>query len=108
VTVVREPTYFILAALLDGPLHGYAIAARARELSGERVRLGAGTLYGALNRLVEEGLVVEQSEEVVSGRRRRYYAISDGGRSAVSAEAERLHDAAAAVRSRVGSQVAPA
>jgi PadR family transcriptional regulator PadR len=47
---LRPASYFVLAALLDGPLHGYAIAARARELSGGEVRLTAGTLYGALER----------------------------------------------------------
>ena len=48
---MREPTYFLLAGLLDGPRHGYAIAQVARELSDGRVGLSAGTLYGALDRL---------------------------------------------------------
>ena len=45
---LRESTYFILAALLDGPRHGYAIVKEVEQLSGGRVRLSAGTLYGAL------------------------------------------------------------
>ena len=48
---VRRSTYFVLAALLDGPLHGYAIIGRAAELSGGDVRLSTGTLFGALDRL---------------------------------------------------------
>jgi PadR family transcriptional regulator, regulatory protein PadR len=48
---MREPTYFVLASLLDGPLHGYAIIQRSEELSGGRVRLATGTLYTALDRL---------------------------------------------------------
>ena len=40
---MREPTYFVLASLLDGPLHGYAIIQRTKELSGGRVRLATGT-----------------------------------------------------------------
>ena len=98
---MREPTYFILASLLEGRLHGYAIADRAAELSGGRVRLGAGTLYGALGRLVQEGLVTESGEEVVDGRRRRYHEISDAGRAAVVEEASRLRASAGVVEERV-------
>ena len=47
---IRRSTYFVLAALLDGPLHGYAIIGRAAELSGGEVRLSTGTLFGALDR----------------------------------------------------------
>ncbi len=97
---VRRPSYFILAALLDGPLHGYAIAARAGELSGGDVRLSAGTLYGALDRLAAEGLIVEAGEEVVQGRRRRFHRLTDAGRDAVIAEAARLRAAADVVDRR--------
>jgi len=61
---MRDPTYFVLAALLAGPLHGYAIIKRAGELSGGRVRLATGTLYTALDRLTAEGHV-EQAAAVV-------------------------------------------
>ncbi len=54
---MREPTYFVLAALMSGPLHGYAIMKRAGELSAGRVRLATGTLYTALDRLTAEGQV---------------------------------------------------
>lgn len=97
---LREPTYFLLAALLDGPLHGYAIAEAAAELSGGRVRLTAGTLYGALDRLVREQLVEENGDEVVAGRRRRYYALTGDGRTLLLEEAERLRSAAAVVETR--------
>jgi DNA-binding PadR family transcriptional regulator len=60
---MREPTYFVLAALLAGPLHGYAIIKRAGELSGGRVRLATGTLYTALDRLTAEGHVELVSED---------------------------------------------
>ena len=97
---LREPTYFLLAALLDGPAHGYAIAEAAGELSGGRVRLTAGTLYGALDRLVREQLVEQRGDEVVAGRRRRYYALTDDGRARLLEEAERLRSAAAVVEAR--------
>lgn len=97
---MREPTYFLLVALVDGPLHGYGIAQRAKELSDGRVTLTAGTLYGALDRLVEAAQLVVDREEVVDGRKRRYYRITDTGLHLMSEEAERMR-AAAAVGQRV-------
>jgi PadR family transcriptional regulator, regulatory protein PadR len=91
---MREPTYFVLASLLDGPLHGYAIIKRAEELSSGRIRLATGTLYTALDRLTAEGNVEFVREEVVDGRIRRYYALTDAGSVALTAEAERMAAAA--------------
>ena len=54
---MREPTYFVLASLLEGPLHGYAIIKRTEDMSAGRVRLATGTLYTALDRLTAEGYV---------------------------------------------------
>jgi DNA-binding PadR family transcriptional regulator len=97
---MREPTYFILATLLDGPLHGYAIIREAGQLSGGRVRLTAGTLYGALDRLSGDRLVEESGQEVVGGRARRYYRLTSAGTAALREEAARMESAAALVRAR--------
>lgn len=97
---MREPTYFTLAALMDGPLHGYAVIKRAEELSGGRVRMAAGTLYAALDRLSAEGLVQVVDEQVVNGRARRYYELTATGATALEAEAERMTQAARVVTSR--------
>jgi PadR family transcriptional regulator, regulatory protein PadR len=97
---LRPASYFVLASLLDGPLHGYAIAARAEELSGGEVRLTAGTLYGALERMSGQGLVEIDREETVEGRRRRYFRLTGPGREAVVNEAERLAAAARVVQRR--------
>jgi DNA-binding PadR family transcriptional regulator len=102
---LRPASYFVLASLLDGPLHGYAISARARELSDGGVRLTAGTLYGALDRMESRGLVEIDREETVDGRLRRYYQLSGRGREAVVSEAERL---AAAAREVQRPRVRPA
>lgn len=91
---MREPTYFVLAALLDRPLHGYAIIKRAEQMSHGRVRLATGTLYTALDRLTGEGLVRLVSEEMVSGRIRRSYGLTDEGSAALRAEAARMAQAA--------------
>jgi DNA-binding PadR family transcriptional regulator len=100
---MSTPSYFILAALLDGALHGYGIIKKAADLSGGRVRLAAGTLYGALDRLAAEGLVAAEGQEKVEGRTRRYYRLTDDGRQAVLEEAVRMEQAARVVTRRSGA-----
>ncbi len=87
---MREPTFLILAALAPRPAHGYGVIRAVDELSGGRVRLRAGTLYTALDRLVGDGLLAVSGEEVVDGRNRRYYAITVEGRRALAEQADRL------------------
>jgi len=99
---MREPTYFVLAALLAGPLHGYAIIKRAEEMSDGRVSLATGTLYTALDRLSAEGYVRLVSEEVVAGRMRRRYGLTDAGSTALRAEAQRMAEAAQLVTGAAG------
>ncbi|SNY37220.1 PadR family transcriptional regulator [Paractinoplanes atraurantiacus] len=91
---MREPTYFILAALQDEPRHGYAIITRAAELSQQRVTLSTGTLYQALDRLSRDGLIEVVRDEVVNGRARRHYALTPDGRTALEVEATRMAEAA--------------
>jgi len=97
---LRPASYFVLAALLDGPLHGYAISTRAAELSEGDVKLTAGTLYGALDRMEGRGLVEIEREETVDGRLRRYHRLTTAGREAVEHEANRLAAAARVVQAR--------
>ena len=100
---MRPASYFVLASLLDGPLHGYAISTRAAELSDGDVKLTAGTLYGALDRMESRGLVEIDGEETVDGRLRRSYRITPTGREAVGQAADRLAAAARVVQARGGS-----
>ncbi|MBA2895627.1 PadR family transcriptional regulator [Nonomuraea soli] len=97
---VSEQTYFVLAALLDGPLHGHAILKRVAELSQGRIILAVGTLYGALDRLAGSGVIVVEREEVVNGRKRRYFRITEEGSGLVQAEAKRMQEAASVVTRR--------
>lgn len=99
---MREPTYYLLLALLEGPLHGYGIAKQAKTLSDGKVDLAAGTLYGALDRLVDRGEVEVDGEETVNGRRRRYYCITDEGRRQLVGEVARLRSAVAAAEQAGG------
>jgi PadR family transcriptional regulator PadR len=109
---LREPTYFVLASLADGPLHGYGIITRAEGLSHGRVRLATGTLFTALDRLAAEGYVRLVSDEVVSGRARRSYGLTDAGATALEADAIRRVNAASPVtptrRAARSGRVSPA
>lgn len=85
---LRDPTFFAMTALVGAPRHGYGIIQEVARLSGGQVRLKAGSLYATLDRLTTEGLVSVVGEEVVNGRNRRYYELSEQG-CAVLAEASR-------------------
>jgi PadR family transcriptional regulator PadR len=97
----RTPSYFALATLIDGPLHGYAIVRRAAELSDGRARLSTGTLYALLERAIDDGLVVAGDPYMEGGRRRRDYALTAKGRDELQAEARRLEHAARTVTRRL-------
>jgi PadR family transcriptional regulator, regulatory protein PadR len=75
----RDPAFLILAALAGADLHGYGIMKEVESLAGGRVRLALGTLYGALDRLVDKGAIEISREERAGGRLRRYYHLTDAG-----------------------------
>jgi PadR family transcriptional regulator len=104
---LREPSYFVLAALLDGPLHGYAVIKRVAELSDERVTLAAGSLYSVIDRLLGEDLITADGEEIVNGRARRYYRLTDEGHRVLTEEADRLARAARVVMDRLAHRSLP-
>jgi DNA-binding PadR family transcriptional regulator len=97
---MREPTFLILTALAAGPQHGYGIMTDVAQISDGRVRLRAGTLYAALNRLAVENLVEVDREEIVDARLRRYYRLTPDGTQRLAAEVDRMrrHTAVAASR----------
>ena len=88
-TALTEAVFYILLSL-DTPLHGYGIMQNAEALSNGRVRLAAGTLYGALGTLVDKGWI-EEVPASGSGCKREY-RITAAGRSAVEAELARLRE----------------
>jgi DNA-binding PadR family transcriptional regulator len=98
---MQEATFLILTALAAGTQHGYGIISEVAEISGERVRLRAGTLYTALDRLRADGLIEVDREEVVDNRLRRYYRITPEGGRRLAAEAARLQANATAALKRL-------
>jgi DNA-binding PadR family transcriptional regulator len=83
---------YVVLALLEGEMHGYALMRRVQDQSDGAVRMGPGTLYGTLNRLVEDGLIVETPDRVPrsESERRRYYELTGIGRSVALDELARL------------------
>ena len=94
---VSETSFLILVALQDGPQHGYAILQRASGFG-----LGAAppvaTLYATIDRLERGGLISQEREEIVDGRARRFFVLTDEGSVALRAEAARLSRAASLVK----------
>ena len=84
---LTEAVYYILLSLTE-PLHGYGIMQRVEQLSSGRVRLAAGTLYGALNTLLERGWIAAGPQE---GRQKRYQ-LTPQGREALLGELARLRE----------------
>jgi DNA-binding PadR family transcriptional regulator len=98
-----EASFHILIALAPGERHGYAIIRDVEAATEGRIRLGAGTLYRALQRMLEQGLIMETLERPApeeDDERRRYYRITDEGRAAARAEAQRLAEMVRLAESR--------
>ncbi|MBQ2445615.1 MAG: helix-turn-helix transcriptional regulator [Oscillospiraceae bacterium] len=86
---LTEAVYYILLSLVE-PMHGYGIMQKAESLSNGRVKLAAGTLYGAINSLLEKGWITALPGEKDS--RKKEYQITQEGRQALEAELLRLKE----------------
>ncbi|MDX6395274.1 MAG: hypothetical protein QOJ73_6337 [Streptosporangiaceae bacterium] len=98
---MQEATFLILTALATGSQHGYGIITEVSQISRGRVRLRAGTLYTALDRLRIDEMIAVDREEIVDNRLRRYYRLTPKGSQKLAAEAARLQANAAAALSRL-------
>lgn len=86
---LTEAVFYILLSLTQ-PMHGYGIMQNAEQLSGGRVKLAAGTLYGALNTLLEKGWIT--ALDGAADTRKKEYAITEAGRAALREEMARLSE----------------
>ena len=98
---LREPSFWILTALVAGRNHGYALMEETRTLSLGTVDLKVPTLYAALDRLREQGLVTLDGDEIVDGRLRRYFRLTDDGVVRLSDEIDRMEANARAAKARL-------
>jgi DNA-binding PadR family transcriptional regulator len=100
---LSEPVLLILTSLADEPRHGYALIKDIENLSEGRVRLSTGTLYGAIRRLVEDGLIAPFDQEDTS-RDKQAYRLTNEGRKQLCVEVDRMKQltqkAAARLRTR--------
>jgi DNA-binding PadR family transcriptional regulator len=90
---LQSSTFYILMALGDGERHGYAIIQDIAERTGGSVKLSAGTLYRSVQRMLEQGLIVESRRRPApedDDERRRYYGITAFGSAVAHAELKRL------------------
>jgi DNA-binding PadR family transcriptional regulator len=102
-------TFYILLALADGERHGYSIMKEVSESTGGAVRLGPGTLYGAIKRLLASGVVAETEHAAGDDdERRRYYRLTSHGVAVARAEARRLGGMVRAAQARrlIGAKLA--
>ena len=88
---LSEPVLLILTSLADEPRHGYALIKDIESLSGGRVRLSTGTLYGAIRRLVEDGLI-EPFDQDDTSRDKQAYRLTGDGRKQLRTELDRMRE----------------
>lgn len=89
---LSEAVFFILLSLAEGPLHGYGILKSVQHLSGRRVQLSTGTLYGALKRMMDQDWIarVDDPQPNLTGRERKAYILTQLGRNILKLETSRL------------------
>ena len=100
-TPLTPAVLHILLALSSGERHGYGIMKQVESESQGKVKMGPGTLYGSLGRMIEAGLIRESDKKVdpeLDDERRVYYQIKRLGRTALAAELERYREVVAVAR----------
>jgi DNA-binding PadR family transcriptional regulator len=100
---LREPTFFIMLSISAQKKHGYAILQDTESLSGGKVKLSNGTLYGALTRLLEQGLIerVASDEPATSGKPRKAYQLTRTGAHVLQAEIDRMESLVSTARQQL-------
>lgn len=90
---LTPPIFYILLALSTNERHGYDIMKQVASDSNNKIKLGPGTLYGAIKRMLEEKLIAEVASSLSDDPRRRYYKLTEKGRQTLSTELKRYHEA---------------
>ncbi len=100
---LSSQVFHVLLALADGEKHGYVISKEIARRTGDEVRLSAGTLYGIIKRLLDDGMIEESADRPdfsLDDERRRYYRLTKLGHSVAEAEAERMERVIAMARAK--------
>ena len=96
----------LLTSLLTGPQHGYGLLRDVETLSGGRLSPPVGSLYRVIDALVRDGLIVEDHEELVEGRQRRYYRLTPAGRDELAETADLMSSVAKVAKKRMNDRPA--
>jgi DNA-binding PadR family transcriptional regulator len=99
------PIFHMLVSLMEGERHGYGLKREILQRTEKRINLGSGALYGAINKMLEQGLIVESEERPdphLDDERRRYYRITALGRRVLHAEVARLRELVELAQIRLG------
>ncbi len=102
---LSEPVLLILLSLADQPRHGYALMKDIESLSDGRVRMGTGTLYGALRRLLQDQWI-ERFEQPDTSRDKQAYRLTESGRNQLRHEVERMTQLTLVANSRMRTKEA--
>lgn len=89
---LTESYYYILLCLYQGPNHGYGIMQKALELSNQRVKIGSGTMYGAVSNMIKKNWIQETENEISRDSRKRLYELTLVGKDILENEIERLNE----------------
>ena len=87
---LTESYFYILLCLHAGPMHGYGIMQKTLELSQGHVRIGSGTMYGAVSSMLSKGWIREPAGDPAIVKRQRQYELTEAGRRVLTEEIERL------------------
>jgi DNA-binding PadR family transcriptional regulator len=104
-TPLSPAVFHILLSLGEGERHGYALRREIAQRTGGRLKLGAGVLYGSINKMLELGLIEESDDRPdphLDDERRRYYRITAYGRKVAQAEAARMRSLVELAAARFG------
>jgi DNA-binding PadR family transcriptional regulator len=102
-TPLTPAVFYILLALASGEKHGYGIMKQVRLDANGQVKMGNGTMYGCLKRMLADGLIVDAGDHVdpaLDDERRRYYRLTENGKRALNAEIKRYADTVSLLRER--------
>jgi len=99
---LTESYVYILLCLYRQPSHGYGIMQKALELSAGNVKIGSGTMYGAISNMLKKGWVSECPAETGGFERKRQYELTDLGRKTLLDEGARLRHLCAAIEGQTG------
>lgn len=95
---LTESYYYILLCLFEGPSHGYGIMQKTLSLSNNRVKIGSGTMYGAVSNMMKKGWIQETKSVSPEDDRKRLYELTMNGREVLVGEVNRLQELVASAK----------